>query len=176
MSDILDLVLRFLVIGAIAFGGGAATLPLVERIAVTDTGWLTQQQFALGLGFAYATPGPVLIMATFIGFHAAGLGGAIAATAAVFAIPVILAAGSANVVTRLNRYASFREFGRFAGAASIGLLMVTLASLAAPLVEFHPALLVGSAAIFVADSYRLSPVLLLVIAGAIGAVVGAVGQ
>src|SRR4030095_8671525 len=98
MDNVIELAARFLLVGALAFGGGGAALPLVERFTVADTGWLTPQQFAFGVGFAYATPGPILILAAFVGFHVAGLTGALAATCAVFAIPVLLAAGSAGVV------------------------------------------------------------------------------
>jgi len=172
---VVELILRFLVVGATAFGGGGAALPLVERITVADTGWLTPQQFAIGVGFAYATPGPVLILAAFVGYYVAGVAGALAATVAVFAIPVLLAAGSAGVVARLNRYARFRGFGRFAAVAAVGLLAVTLVALAHPVVESHPALLAGAALVFVAERFGLSPVLLLVIAVGVGAAAGAAG-
>jgi chromate transporter len=169
----LELFLRFLVVGATAFGGGGTALPLVERITVAETAWLTPQQFAVGVGFAYATPGPILILAAFVGFHVAGLAGALTATVGVFAVPVLLAAGSAGVVARLNRYARFRAFGRFAAAAAVGLLAVTLVALAHPVYELHPALLAGAAVVFAADRFGLSPVLLLVIAAGVGASVGA---
>ncbi len=169
MAEIFELVARFLVVGATAFGGGGAALPLVERITVAETGWLTPQQFALGVGFAQATPGPVLILAAYVGYFVAGVGGALAATAAVFAIPVLLAAGSAGVVARLNRYPRFRAFGRFAGAAAVGLLAVTAISLARPVFEVHPALLAGAAMVFAAERFGWSPVLLLLIAAAVGA-------
>lgn len=172
MAEIIELVTRFLVVGAVAFGGGGSALPLVERITVADTGWLTPQQFALGVGFAYATPGPVLILAAFVGFYVAGFAGAIAATFAVFAVPVLLAASSADLVARLNRYARFRSFGRFAGTAAVGLLAVTATALAQPVFELHPALLGGAVLIFVAERFGLSPVLLLVIAAGLGAAVG----
>lgn len=175
MSDVIELVVRFLVVGAVAFGGGGAALPLVERITVADTGWLTPQQFAIGVGFAYATPGPILILAAFVGYYVAGVAGALAATVAVFAIPVLLAAGSAGVVTRLNRYAKFRAFGRFAAAAAVGLLAVTLAALARPVVELHPGLLAGAVLVFAAERFGLSPVLLLAIAIGVGAAAGAAG-
>jgi chromate transporter len=175
MAEIVELIVRFLVVGAVAFGGGGAALPLVERITVADTGWLTPQQFAIGVGFAYATPGPVLILAAFVGYYVAGLAGALAATAAVFAIPVLLAAGSAGVVAQWNRYARFRAFGRFAAAAAVGLLAVTLVAHARPVVELHPALLAGSVLVFAAERFGLSPVLLLVIAAGAGAAVGAAG-
>lgn len=175
MGDVIELIVRFLVVGAVAFGGGGAALPLVERITVADTGWLTPQQFAIGVGFAYATPGPILILAAFVGYYVAGAAGALAATVAVFAIPVLLAAGSAGVVTRLNRYARFRAFGRFAAAAAVGLLAVTLAALAGPVVELHPGLLAGAVLVFGAERCGLSPVLLLVIAVGVGAAAGAAG-
>jgi chromate transporter len=175
MDDLLELIGRFLLVGAVAFGGGGAALPLVERITVADTRWLTPQQFAVGVGFAYATPGPILILAAFVGFHVAGLAGALAATAAVFAIPVLLAAGSAGVVTRLNRYPRFRAFGRFAAAAAVGLLAVTLAALARPVVELHPGLLAGSVLVFAMERFGLSPVLLLGVAIGVGAAAGAAG-
>lgn len=174
-KGMLELILRFLVVGATAFGGGGAALPLVERITVADTGWLTPQQFAIGVGAAYATPGPVLILAAFVGFYVAGVAGALAATAAVFAIPVLLAAGSAGVVTRLNRYARFGAFGRFAAAAAVGLLGVTVVSLARPVIEVHPALLLGAGLVFAAERLGLSPVLLLLIAIGLGAAAGAAG-
>jgi len=166
-----ELFLRFLVVGATAFGGGGAALPLVERITVAETGWLTPQQFAVGVGFAYATPGPILILSAFVGYCVAGLPGALAGTVGVFAIPVLLAAGSAGVVRHLNRYARFRAFGRFAAAAAVGLLAVTLFTLARPVYDLHPALLAGAVLVFGAERLGVSPVLLLVIGAGLGGTV-----
>ncbi len=170
-----ELFLRFLMVGATAFGGGGAALPLVERITVAETGWLTPQQFAIGVGFGYATPGPILILAAFVGYYVAGFAGALAATVGVFTIPVLLAAGSAGLVSRLNRYARFRAFGRFAAAAAVGLLAVTMYALARPMFDLHPALLAGAALVFAAERFGVSPVLLLAIAVGVGAAAGAAG-
>src|SRR6185312_11950946 len=109
----LELIARFLVIGALAFGGGQAALPLVERLAVADTGWLTPAQFATGVGLSFGTPGPILILAAFIGYHVAGVPGAVAATTAVFAVPVALAGFSAQLVATLRDSNWFQAFGRF---------------------------------------------------------------
>jgi chromate transporter len=166
-----ELFLRFLAVGATAFGGGGSALPLVERITVAETGWLTPQQFAVGVGFAYATPGPILILSAFVGYCVAGLPGALAGTVGVFAIPVLLAAGSAGVVTHLNRYARFRAFGRFAAAAAVGLLAVTLFTLARPVYDLHPALLAGAVLVFGAERFGVSPVVLLVIGAGLGGTV-----
>jgi chromate transporter len=166
VPEIAELVLRFLTVGALAFGGGGAALPLVERFTVAETGWLTPREFAIGVGFAYATPGPILILAAFVGYYVAGVAGALAGTFAVFAIPVVLAAGSAGAVQRLNRYARFRAFASFAGAGAVGLLAVTLTALARPIAEVHPLLLIGSAAVFAGERAGISPVILLL--GAVG--------
>lgn len=165
----LELVGRFLVVGALAFGGGQAALPLVERLAVADTGWLSPGAFAVGVGLSYATPGPVLILAAFIGYHVAAVPGALAATAAVFAVPFAVAGLAAQLAERLQRQRWFRAFGQFAAAAAIGLLGVTLLSLAGPLIELHPALLLGSTAAFLAAWRGVHPVVLIAAATALGA-------
>jgi chromate transporter len=157
----LELVARFVVVGTLAFGGGQAALPLVERLAVADTGWLTPAQFATGVGLSYATPGPVLILAAFIGYHVAALPGAVAATAAVFAVPVVFAGLAAQLVNKLKDARWFQAFGRFAAAAAIGLLGVTLIALARPVVDIHPILLVGAVGVFAADLRGLHPLLLI---------------
>jgi chromate transporter len=169
----LELVLRFLLIGAVAFGGGQAALPLVERITVAETGWLTSSEFAVGIGLAYATPGPVLILAAYVGYHVGGVLGALAATAAVFAVPVTLAATAAHVVARLSTSERFRAFGRFAGVAAVGLLGSTLIFIAQPLLAAHPALILGAAVVVVADRRGASPILILAVAAVIGGAVGA---
>ena len=70
---------------------GQAALPLLERVAVAETGWVTATDFSAAVAFGYATPGPVLIAATFIGYRAAGLAGALVATLGVFLAPWALA-------------------------------------------------------------------------------------
>ncbi len=165
----LELIGRFLVIGALAFGGGQAALPLVERLAVADTGWLTPAQFATGVGLSYATPGPILILAAFIGYHVAGVPGAVAATMAVFAVPVALAGFSAQLVATLKDSNWFQAFGRFAAAAAVGLLGVTLLALAGPVMDIHWALLVGSMLVFAVSLRGVHPIFLIGAATLFGA-------
>src|SRR6266536_572839 len=156
----LELIARFLVVGTLAFGGGQAALPLVERLAVADTGWLMPAQFAAGVGLSYATPGPVLILAAFIGYHVAAIPGALMATIAVFTVPVVLAGFAAQLVSKLKDARWFQAFGRSAAAAAVGLLGVTLLALARPVVELHPILLLGAAAAFVGELRGVHPLIL----------------
>jgi chromate transporter len=56
----------FYLSGALVFGGGHVVLPLLEH-AVVSPGWVTQQSFLTGYGFAQAIPGPLFTFAAFLG-------------------------------------------------------------------------------------------------------------
>ena len=76
-----ELFLEFLLIGALSFGGGYGTLALIERAAVTSHAWLTAAQFHDLVAFAEVTPGPIALnAASFAGYTAAGIPGAVTAT------------------------------------------------------------------------------------------------
>jgi chromate transport protein ChrA len=47
MCDYVDLFWRFLLISLVAFGGSGSALSLVERMAVRETGWISDGE----LGF-----------------------------------------------------------------------------------------------------------------------------
>jgi chromate transporter len=164
-----ELALRFLIIGALAFGGGGAALPLVERLTVEETGWLSHGEFAVGVGLSYATPGPILVLAAFVGQHVGGLAGAVVASTAVFAVPVLLAGLAAQLLEYFRDIPWLADFGRFAGAGAVGLLVVTLYSFVRPVLALEPLLLLGAAAVAFADWRGISPVLLIVVAAALGA-------
>lgn len=79
--SLLDIFISFLKIGAIAFGGAYAGLPLVEQEVVVARGWMTMAEFGDLVALDELTPGPILInSATFVGVKLAGIPGAIVAT------------------------------------------------------------------------------------------------
>lgn len=78
----LQLFLSFLQIGALSFGGGYASMPLIEAQIVTSHGWLTMTEFSDLVTIAEMTPGPIAVnAATFVGTKVAGVLGALVATA-----------------------------------------------------------------------------------------------
>jgi chromate transporter len=140
-AALVDLFGRWLLIGALAFGGGQAALSLVERTTVTDAGWISVGDFSTAVAFSFVTPGPVLIMATFIGYRVAGIAGAGAATIGVFLVPWFLATAAAHLLRHLVQHAWLRAFGRGAGPAVVALLVVsaigvTRATYSGPLYAF----------------------------------------
>ncbi len=77
----LQLFMQFFVIGALSFGGGYASLPLIQSAVVKKQGWLTYAEFADVLTLSEVTPGPIALnAASFAGFRTAGVAGSIAAT------------------------------------------------------------------------------------------------
>jgi chromate transporter len=170
---ILDLFTRCVLISLLAFGGGQAALPLIERIAVGETGWLSAHDFATAVAFGYVTPGPVLITMTFLGYRAAGIVGACAATLGIFLMPWALAAAAAQQLQRFMQHPWLQHFGRGAAPAVVGLLVVTALHLARPaFASGWPYAGVAAAALGLAMWTKLHPIVILLGGAIVGALYG----
>ncbi len=76
----LQLFIEFFQVGLFAIGGGPATIPFLMELA-DRRGWYTRADVANMLAVSESTPGPIGInMATYAGYHAAGLAGGLVAT------------------------------------------------------------------------------------------------
>ena len=71
----------FFKIGAFTFGGGYAMIPLIQKEAVENHGWVTDEDILEIIAIAESTPGPIAInSATFVGYRTCGVLGSAAAT------------------------------------------------------------------------------------------------
>ena len=68
----------------LCMGGGLSAIPEMQRQVVSIHGWLTAREFVDGYALSQVTPGPAMLVATFIGYRVGGLAGALLATAAMF--------------------------------------------------------------------------------------------
>lgn len=83
-NRLITLFFTFIKIGAFTFGGGYAMIPLIQKEIVEKHKWIEEQEIIDMIAIAESTPGPIAInMATFVGFQAAGVGGAFLATCGV---------------------------------------------------------------------------------------------
>jgi chromate transporter len=161
----LELFWRFVVISALAFGGGQAALPLVEQLTV-GAGWVSALDFSTALAFSYVTPGPVLILATFLGYRAAGLTGALSATVGAFLVPWFLATSAAQLLRHLSQSPWLRGFGRGTGPAVVGLLLVTTLDVGRAAITSWPYALIAVLALAL-GIWRTVPSFAILVGGAI---------
>jgi len=97
------LALIFVKIGVVSFGGGYVMIPILQWEVVERLGWLTLRQFMDGILLSYATPGPLIILAAFVGYGVKGFWGALTATVGVFLPPIMI------VVCLFRPYQEFKE-------------------------------------------------------------------
>jgi chromate transporter len=80
---LLPMAARFALLSILSFGGVNVVLPDAHRFVVDTQHWLTDQQFADFFAIAQAAPGPNFLIFALIGWHVAGVLGAITATLAI---------------------------------------------------------------------------------------------
>lgn len=134
--------------GLLTFGGAYTAIPFI-RDDVVGRGWISDAQFLDGLALSSIIPAPLIIFATFVGYQAGGLTGALAMTAGVF-LPAF--AFSLLLFDRLEKVVADRRLHNFlagVAAAVVGLIVATLIELASNVVGRVPSLPVA-ALIFVA--------------------------
>jgi chromate transporter len=105
-----------------AFGGGFSSVPLMlhEVVAVRD--WMSEKAFMDGIALGQVTPGPIVITATFVGYHIAGLLGAIVGTVAIFSPSLVLVLALTPYFDRLQRSRFFHRAIRGAILSFVGML------------------------------------------------------
>jgi chromate transporter len=167
MNDpLLRVSLLFLQLSLLAFGGANTILPELERQVVERNHMMDAHTFAALFALAQAAPGPNMMVVSLIGWHVAGLSGAI--------LTMVCVAGPSSVLTFLvaRAWHRFRD-APWRKAIQKGLLPVTaglLISSAALLIQattldwglglltvavtvillttkVHPMLLLGAAAV-----------------------------
>lgn len=115
--------------GLLTFGGAYTAIPYVREDTV-GRGWLSDSQFLDGIALAGVLPAPLVIFATFAGFVAGGLPGALAITAGMF-LPAF--GFSLIFFERLEALVDHPRLTGFlggVGAAAVGIIAATFVDLA----------------------------------------------
>jgi chromate transporter len=120
----------FFKVGAFTFGGGLSMLAFMQEQVVNQFGWLTPQEFVDGLALGQLTPGPILMLAAFIGFKLAGATGAAVAGSAIFLPSFLMMLSVLPLLRKLKELQWLRAFMRGVGPAVIGALAVSLVQMA----------------------------------------------
>lgn len=81
IETLVALAALFSVLSFLSVGGAISAVPEIHRQAVDVHHWMTVREFVDLVAIAQAAPGPNVLFVTLIGYHVAGVSGALVATA-----------------------------------------------------------------------------------------------
>lgn len=126
-----DLGWFFLKVGAVTFGGGLSIIAFIQDQVVNQFHWITPQEFIDGLAIGQLTPGPIIMVAAYVGYKVAGVSGAAVAALAIFLPSFALMLSIVPVLDRVRRLAWIK-------AAMKGISPAVIATLAVAIVQLAP--------------------------------------
>jgi len=130
-----DIGVFFFKVGALTFGGGLTIIAFIQDQVVNQLHWISAEEFLEGLAIGQVTPGPVIMLAAFVGYKVAGVAGAAVAAGAIFLPSFVLLLSILPWLERFRALKWARAAMRGVGpavAGAIGLSVVHLAPTAAP--------------------------------------------
>ena len=183
---LLQLFWSFLQISLFSFGGGYAAMPLIQAQIVTQHGWLGMAEFTDLVTISQMTPGPIAInAATFVGLRVAGLSGALIATLGCILPSLVIVSIMSWAYTKYSASGGMQAVLKclrptvvalIAGAALTILKLVVFGDSGFSLEAIHwGGLILFAAAFIVLRLKKPNPILIMVICGAIGAGMYALG-
>ena len=121
---------EFCRVGLFSVGGGLATIPFLTDLG-ERTGWFSPGDLANMIAISESTPGPMGVnMATYVGFHTAGVIGGVVATLGLVSSSIVIILVIAGFLQRFRQ--SKAVDGVFYGlrAASVALITAALLQVA----------------------------------------------
>ncbi|KAA0240189.1 chromate transporter [bacterium] len=170
MSELLDLLSVFARLSLVAFGGGIGILPEMEREVVGTHGWVTHREFVDAFALSQVTPGPGMLMVAMIGYKAAGLPGAAAASVGMFVPAATVTWFVADRWSRLGDHPVVEVVRRTLGPVALGLLGAGVYTLFRIGVEGVGPAIVAAGAFLMVAWWNRSPALAVVLGAAAGLV------
>lgn len=179
---LLRLFVSFFIIGLVSFGGGYGMISLIRETVVGE-GWLSEASLMNFIAMSESTPGPLAVnMATFIGSSQAGLPGAAAATLGVILPSFIIILIIAVLLRNLLKYKGVNDFLSGVRPAVVALIISTALSMALSQFAAGSTLDLKSVIVFLLivvihfvykkiRKKALSPILMIVISGVMGALI-----
>ncbi len=158
----------FLKTGMFSFGGAYASLIFLQNGAVLQYHWLTANQLLDGVALSVVTPGPFMLFATFVGYLAGGISGAVTATFFVFLPSFIFVLLGARYIEQLRGNRFFQAFLSGASAAVVGVILKVSLELAPGALLDLPSKGIALGAFALTTFLQLDVALIAVLAIAVG--------
>jgi chromate transporter len=88
---LLEIALYFMLLSIFSVGGLPSVMPEMQRYVVEVKNWMSPAEFMQAFAVGQAAPGPNMLIVTLVGWHLAGLSGALVALAAMCGPAAVLA-------------------------------------------------------------------------------------
>jgi chromate transporter len=163
----IELLLFFVKAGVFVFGSGFAIVPLLHSGVVQQHRWLSESQFIDAVAIGMITPGPMVVVAAFIGFLVAGVPGAVAATVGVFLPIYLFVIIFAPHYKAITGNLQVRAFLKGVTAAAAGAIVGTVYVLGIRSIHDIPTALIAAATMATLLLYKKLPQPLLIAASGI---------
>lgn len=167
-GSLLTLAGFFGVLSLFAIGGGNSAVPEMHRFAVEVQHWLSDRQFADSFALAQLMPGPNLIIVTLIGYHVAGILGALVATLAMCGPPAVFAFFVGGASERFRGKTWHTVLSRALVPVTIGLIAASAAVIVATTGYNWMSLVITVGTALTAYFVRVHPLWMFVAAAVIG--------
>lgn len=125
MDRLLPLAVMILPLSFLTIGGANTVLPELHKQMVDGYGWLTAEEFAQLFAIAQAAPGPNILVASLLGWRAAGWAGLIVATLAMVGPTALLAYALTHARARFARADWLRRVQAGLVPITVGLILAT---------------------------------------------------
>ena len=185
----IELLCSFLMIGLFSFGGGYGMLSVIQGEVVARHAWLTAAEFTDIVAVSQMTPGPIGInSATYVGytavFNATGnealaVLGSLTASFAVMLPSIVLMLIVSRFFMKYSKHRNVENVFRLLRPAVVGLiasaalLLMTKENFGSPTetpLQFGVSVALFVAAFVAMKFFKVSPILILVLAGVFGGV------
>lgn len=120
----------FFMVGAFTFGGGLSLIAFIQEHVVGHYQWLTAEEFVAGLALGQLTPGPIIMVAAYVGYKLAGAAGAAVAAGAIFLPSFILMLSILPFFEKVSALRWTKAAMKGIGPAVIGVLGLALLQMA----------------------------------------------
>lgn len=162
--------------GSLVFGGGHVVLPLLQSEVVAP-GWLDNEAFLAGYGAAQAVPGPLFSFSAFLGAAmidtpSPWLFGGLCLVG-IYTPSVFLVIGMISFWERVRRVTATKAALAGINAAVVGILLAALYDPVWTAAMFAPKdVALGLAALVALIFWNMPPWLVVIVCGALGALIG----
>lgn len=120
-NTLLNIFIAFFRSSILSYGGGPASIPLMQKEVVNNFHWFTNEQFADALAMGNTLPGPIAPkMAAYIGYSVGGVAGAAVGVVAAV-VPTAVA-----IVVLAKVLLTFKDSPRMAGMLKVAKPLVVV--------------------------------------------------